>query len=135
MFQKLSKKLRKKQGFTLIELIVVLAILGIILAIAVPNYLGVQDRAATRADNSQLDLVEKAVKLWYNDDELGDEGVYEIVNGTAALVVVSGGTADDISDYMEIVSTPASAANDELHIYVEVTATEVEAQYASSNPF
>jgi prepilin-type N-terminal cleavage/methylation domain-containing protein len=64
MFQLLSKKLRKKQGFTLIELIVVLAILGIILAIAVPNYLGVQERSAVTADDRASELAMKAVDLW-----------------------------------------------------------------------
>ena len=67
MFQKLSKKLRKKQGFTLIELIVVLAILGIILAIAVPNYLGVQAQAALACRcKIQTELrLRKLLKLWW----------------------------------------------------------------------
>ncbi len=65
MFQLLSKKLKNRKGFTLIELIVVLAILGIILAIAVPNYLGVQAKAAEDADARTAQLVEKAVEIWY----------------------------------------------------------------------
>lgn len=40
------KKIKKnKKGFTLIELIVVIAIIAILAAVAVPNYIAVQNRA------------------------------------------------------------------------------------------
>ena len=41
----LKKKLRNQKGFTLIEIIAVLVILGILAAVSIPKYLGMQDDA------------------------------------------------------------------------------------------
>lgn len=57
-------RLKNKKGFTLIELIVVLAVLGIIALIAIPKFLGVQETARQDADAATLESIEKAAILW-----------------------------------------------------------------------
>ena len=46
----MNKKLKKKKGFTLIELIIVIAILGILALIAIPKFGSAQKDAKIKAD-------------------------------------------------------------------------------------
>jgi prepilin-type N-terminal cleavage/methylation domain-containing protein len=63
-----EEKMNKQDGFTLLELIVVLAILGIILSIAVPNYLGIHENADDSAQEVQAGLIAKSLKQEFADD-------------------------------------------------------------------
>jgi type II secretion system protein G len=58
-------KMNKEQekGFTLLELIIVMVVLAIIVAIAVPRYLNFMAEAEDRAAASDMAMIEKAVEL------------------------------------------------------------------------
>jgi type IV pilus assembly protein PilA len=55
-------------GFTLIELLVVIIIIGILLAIAVPSYLGFKDRANVSAAKSNVRAIVPAIEAFYSDN-------------------------------------------------------------------
>jgi type IV pilus assembly protein PilA len=69
MREQLRKRLegRTEEGFTLIELMVVVLIIAILLAIAIPSFLGARARAQDRAAQSNLRNALTAEKTYYTD--------------------------------------------------------------------
>ena len=69
MISTLRQRLRNDEGgFTLIELLVVIIIIGILLAIAIPSYLGFRDRAQKSAAQSNIRAIVPAVEAYYSDE-------------------------------------------------------------------
>jgi type IV pilus assembly protein PilA len=58
---------REEAGMTLVELLVVLIIIGVLLAIAVPSYLGYEQRASVGTAKANLRAVLPAVEAYYQD--------------------------------------------------------------------
>ncbi len=56
---------RVEDGWTLVELLIVLLVIGVLLAIAIPTYLGAKDRASDRAAESDLRTALVAAKSLY----------------------------------------------------------------------
>lgn len=62
----------KKRGFTLIELMIVVAIIGILAAIAIPKFADLISKSREGAIKGQLSSVRSAINVYYSDNE----GIY-----------------------------------------------------------
>jgi type IV pilus assembly protein PilA len=71
VLQRLRRRLQgeREDGFTLIELMVVVLIIAILIAIAIPTFLGARQRAQNRAAQSSLRNALTAAKTIYTDTQ------------------------------------------------------------------
>src|SRR5687767_11783022 len=65
----MRRRSNEEDGFTLIELMVVVLIIAILLAIAIPTFLGARERAQDRAAQSNLRNALTAEKVYYTDNQ------------------------------------------------------------------
>ncbi len=73
------KSLRKQEGFTLIELMIVVAIIGILAAIAIPNFLQYQMKSRQSEAKTNLGAIKTSEVSWQ-----GERGCYLTVNAAPA---------------------------------------------------
>jgi type II secretion system protein G len=61
----LHKRAKGEKGFTLIELIVVIAVLGALATLVIPRVIGVKDRAETATDEANEKIIRNALERYY----------------------------------------------------------------------
>ena len=105
----LRQHLAREDGFTLIELIVVLLIIAILLTIAIPSYLGFQQKAQQTASMSEVRSAAPDAEAYFSDHN-SHTGMTASVLKTvydSGVVVSTGGSVG-------IVSAIPSASNNQL---------------------
>lgn len=90
------KKKMNDKGFSLVELIIVVAIMAILIGLLAPQYLKFVERSRKSADRDTVDEIIRSVQLDYADPEstYNVEGAYIEITTSAAAMVGGTGSAD-----------------------------------------
>ncbi len=126
MLSMLRKRLHQDEdGFTLIELMVVVLIIAILIAIAIPTFLGAQDRARDRGAQSDLRNALTAAKTIATDDagKFTNVDVAALLDAEGSLKFVDGAPTDT-SDIGVVGGASATAASDDYILFYKQSASD-----------
>lgn len=76
-------KIFRKKGFTLVEIMIVVAIIGLLAAIAIPNFVRARERAVINSCVANLRQIDGAKQIWaidLNKDDTAEPGWSDLVS-------------------------------------------------------
>lgn len=117
MLRKIRKLLKKQEGFTLVELMIVVVILGILAGIGVQQYGNIQERARQAAHAANKKVLTNAANMWLIMNG-GFEGENE------ATTTFEGEENDLVPDYVD--EWPMNPYSNKRDYVVTITKTVVE---------
>jgi prepilin-type N-terminal cleavage/methylation domain-containing protein len=71
-----------QSGFTLIELVIVIVILGILAAVAIPKYEDMREQARVATMKGQLGSIRSAIAIQYSRNALNGSAAFPTLDGT-----------------------------------------------------
>jgi prepilin-type N-terminal cleavage/methylation domain-containing protein len=75
-------RMKSEGGFTLIELVIVIVILGILAAVAIPKYEDMREQARVATIRGQLGSIRSAVAIQYARNALNGYATFPKLDGT-----------------------------------------------------
>ena len=113
---------RKKSdsGFTLIELIIVIVILGILAAVAIPKYEDMREQARVATIKGQLGTIRSAIAIQYARNALNNQPNFPPLDGT---IFAEGRVPKEPVNNVSTVKTTPGVDGNGGWVYVQATGT------------
>jgi len=85
--------MKKNKGFSLIELLVVISIIGVLTTVLVMNFVGSRERARDAQKIQNLNSIKNALRMYYNENQAYPANLSSIVGvGTSGYIAGLGDT-------------------------------------------
>ena len=107
MLKLFNKKKKDNKGFTLVELVIVVAILAILVGLLAPQYTKYVEKSRKAADASNMDEIIKAIEVHYVEQGVNSTGANTTVtvtmnsNKTTPVSVKADGADLDLTEYLK----------------------------------
>ncbi len=109
---RIRKMMKGQKGFTLVELIVVIAILGILAALAVPKFIGTLENSRLKTHLGNIRTLESAVTVYQAENEGAIPTKSDLTDGKYIADWPEKPGTYDIDDSGNITATPTKEATE-----------------------
>ena len=109
--RKMQKRFIPRGGFTLIEIMIIVAVIGLLTTIAIPNFIKCRDTARLNSILHNLRLLESAKEQWALEYKHGEGAATDMA---VLAEYLKGGTVKTVTGetyFSNVVGSPAYATN------------------------
>ncbi|MCK4292464.1 MAG: prepilin-type N-terminal cleavage/methylation domain-containing protein [Planctomycetes bacterium] len=99
--------MRAKSGFTLVEILIVVVILGILAAIVIPQFTEASTEAKTSSLCTDLQTMRSQIELYkiQHNDDLPGSGTASLVDALTGQTNIAGAAGTDYGPYLQKIPT------------------------------